>query len=80
VVAKTAWDLLTAGACTLVASDAHGVYTRGPRMTRAMAEIENRLGTTVAAQVCLQGPAQVLLGGTSQVRRLPLDARLHVPP
>lgn len=60
------WRLLEAGAAHLIATDAHDVRRRPPRMSRAFAEIERRLGSVIARRVCVDNPLSV-----SQGRRCP---------
>ena len=59
---KTAWDLLKAGWAALVATDAHNVDLRPPRMSAAIAAITSRMGPDLARQVCGDNPLRVLQG------------------
>jgi protein-tyrosine phosphatase len=59
---RAAWYWLETGAAGLVASDAHDVTNRPPRMSRAIELIAHRLGENVARRVCGENPWRVLLG------------------
>lgn len=61
---SAAWRLIGAGLAQVVASDAHDVTRRPPRMTGAAVAIERRLGYAAARRVCLENPLRIL-----QVRR-----------
>jgi protein-tyrosine phosphatase len=60
--AKLAWELLTRGWVSLVATDAHSASTRRPRMTEAINMIRQELGGELAAQICITNPLSVLEG------------------
>ena len=59
--AELAWHWLTGphAAGTLVATDAHDVDRRPPRMTAAIDAIAERLGHPVARRLCIENPALV---------------------
>ena len=59
---EAAWDWLSSGWISLVATDSHSVGSRRPRMSEALDLIARELGEDVAKTVCLQNPAKVLLG------------------
>jgi protein-tyrosine phosphatase len=54
------WRLIEAGAVSLIASDAHDVESRPPRMTQAIKAISNRLGHAVARRLCVENPNRIL--------------------
>jgi protein-tyrosine phosphatase len=58
---KVAWDLVAAGMVALVASDAHGVRHRSPRLTEVIDLLSKRHGEALARRVCLENPRRVLL-------------------
>ncbi len=57
-----AWQWLAQGWVSLIASDAHSVNSRRPRMSEAIEQIEARLGKDVAKRVCVENPERVLEG------------------
>jgi protein-tyrosine phosphatase len=59
---RAAWYWLETGQAGLVASDAHRMTGRPPRMTEAIRLISRRLGDEVARRVCAENPARVLDG------------------
>jgi protein-tyrosine phosphatase len=59
---RAAWYWLETGAAALVASDAHDVKDRPPRMSKAIELIARRLGEDVARRVCGENPWRVLQG------------------
>ena len=54
------WKLLAMGAVSLVASDAHDVRNRPPRMSQARTAISSELGPGFAWRVCVENPLKVL--------------------
>lgn len=56
----SAWRLFERGWVSLIASDAHGLRQRAPRMSAAFNKLSRRYGHTVAKQVCLDNPRRVL--------------------
>lgn len=56
----TAWHLVTAGHAHVVASDAHDATARPPRMTPALLALRRRMGLTVARQLCVDHPRELL--------------------
>lgn len=61
-VEQAAWHYLETGTAALVATDAHDVDERPPRMSRAFGLITERLAHAVACRVCIANPARVLTG------------------
>ena len=59
---RAAWYWLETGAAALVASDAHGMATRPPRLTDAIRLIARQLGEDCARRVCVDNPDRVLRG------------------
>lgn len=59
---KSAWQLLSSGWASLVATDSHGLDNRRPRMSTAFERINAKLGETVARLVCIENPSRVLEG------------------
>ncbi|MBN1972136.1 MAG: hypothetical protein JW787_00745 [Sedimentisphaerales bacterium] len=59
---RDAWDLLTSGWAHLVATDAHNVNSRRPKMKNAYELISRRLGEDLANRVCIHNPLRVLQG------------------
>jgi protein-tyrosine phosphatase len=55
-----AWRWLAAGSATIVATDSHDTHRRPPCMTRAIAEVERRLGAEVARAACVDNPLRAL--------------------
>jgi protein-tyrosine phosphatase len=60
--ARAAWDWLSRGWVSLIATDAHSVGTRRPRMTDAIDAIAQKLGEDVARRVCIENPIRVAEG------------------
>ncbi len=59
---QEAWRLVHAGLVSLVATDAHDCERRPPRLTDALAVLENELGADAARTLCLENPWRVLQG------------------
>jgi protein-tyrosine phosphatase len=59
---RTAWGLLTSGWATLVATDAHNVNMRRPRMKAAFESISAELSEDLARLVCVENPSRVIAG------------------
>lgn len=57
---RTAWGMLEEGLVALVASDAHGLKTRGPRMLEARRLVAAELGEAEAARLFDVNPERVL--------------------
>jgi protein-tyrosine phosphatase len=57
-----AWHLLSMGWTSFVATDAHNVRGRPPRMKAAFHQISSRLGRALARLVCIENPLRVLQG------------------
>lgn len=60
--ARAAWHWLSRGWVSLIATDAHSVGTRRPRMTDAIDAIAQKLGEDVARRVCIENPIRVVEG------------------
>lgn len=60
--AEQGWDLVTRGLVDLVATDAHDARRRPPRMSAALAILEERAGRDAARALCLENPLRVLDG------------------
>ena len=75
--AQSAWDWLGSGLVSFVATDAHGVAIRPPRMAAAADAIVERLGHAVARRVCIENPNRVLRGEeiALSLQRLRLSGR-----
>jgi protein-tyrosine phosphatase len=61
---ESAWRLLRTGRADLVASDAHDVARRAPRMGAAARLVERRMGPDVRERLFSRTPAQVIGHGT----------------
>ncbi len=59
---ESAWAMLRRGMAHVVASDAHGVTDRTPRLDEAFAEVLRRCGGAVAEAVFVENPKRVLSG------------------
>lgn len=57
---RAAWYWLETGQASLVASDAHDLSRRPPRMTEAIRLISRRLGEQTARRVCVENPAKIV--------------------
>ena len=64
---RAAWQFLSAGWASLVATDAHDLHTRGPCMKAAFERISAELGQAVARLVCIENPLRVLKGQDIEV-------------
>lgn len=62
VAEKAAWQLLSHGWASLVATDAHGLHRRRPCMRAAFERIRLRLGEQMARLACVENPARILEG------------------
>jgi protein-tyrosine phosphatase len=58
----SAWNLLSDGWATLVATDSHDLNLRKPRARDAFAQIRAELGEDLAHRVCIENPSRVLNG------------------
>ena len=56
---KVAWDWLSRGWVSLIATDAHSAGSRRPRMADAIDAISARLGEEVARRVCIENPLRI---------------------
>jgi protein-tyrosine phosphatase len=57
---RCAWALLSQPFPLLVATDAHDMKSRPPRLSRAAEQIRRRLGAEIANRACLEGPRKLL--------------------
>jgi protein-tyrosine phosphatase len=57
---QVAWGLIAAGLVGVVATDAHGALRRSPRMSQAIALLEERHGRAAAAELCIDGPRRLV--------------------
>jgi protein-tyrosine phosphatase len=57
---QVGWGLIAADLVSVVATDAHRARHRSPRMSQAVALIEERHGRAVAADVCIDGARRLL--------------------
>jgi len=71
-----AWHFLSSGWASFVATDAHNLDGRRPRMKVAFEQISTKLGHAVARLVCIENPLRVLEGGDIQMIRS-TGARKH---
>lgn len=60
---QAAWRFLASGWVCFVATDAHDLKGRRPRMKAAYQHIRARLGEAMARRVCIENPRTVLEGG-----------------
>ncbi len=68
---RIAWELISADESIFVATDAHDVSRRPPRMSVAFALIEQRLGHAAARSLCIDNPHRIL-------RRRKVDAAIRI--
>jgi len=59
---KAAWQLVSSGWASLVATDSHDLDHRRPRMSMAFEQISAKLGEAAARLVCIENPRRVLEG------------------
>lgn len=59
---QAAWTWLSRAWISVVATDAHSVATRRPRMTDAIDAISQRLGEATARHVCIENPLRIAQG------------------
>ena len=59
---EAGWHFLTGGARVVVASDAHDLTERRPRMLTACNLIREKLGAAAANRMCCDDPARILAG------------------
>jgi len=68
---QAAWSFLQRGWAQIVATDAHDICRRRPRMTAAFECIANESGRQVARNLCIENPMRILQGaplpGVSEV-------------
>lgn len=63
---NAAWHFLASGWSSFVATDAHDLSGRAPRMNAAYKQISGRLGNALARLVCSENPLRVLEGRNIQ--------------
>ena len=73
---KSAWSLLCDGLASLVATDAHDLSLRKPRMKDAFMQISSELGEKLARVVCIENPLRILSG--QDLLAVPLCKRQEV--
>lgn len=61
-VRRIAWRLLSSGAASIVATDAHDTEFRRPQLRAAFERISSELGEDLAYRVCAENPARVVNG------------------
>ncbi len=61
-VKRAAWQLMTQGWVSLVATDAHDEVSLPPQMTKAFEAMARRLGDEAAGLLCVENPAHVIRG------------------
>lgn len=66
---KAAWQFLSSGWASVVATDAHDLNIRRPCMKAAFEHISTRLGETIARLACIENPLRVLKGHDIQTIR-----------
>lgn len=59
---EQAWQLLRSGLVAIVASDAHDVVRRPPRMSEAIALLGSKIGYTATRVLAIQNPVRVFNG------------------
>jgi len=59
---KAGWCFLQWGGATVIATDAHNLWQRRPRMGSAYGLIRNHLGPAAANRMCLDVPARIMAG------------------
>lgn len=69
MVQRAAWQFLSSGWTSLVATDSHDLDGRKPCMKAAFEGIRASLGETIASLVCIDNPLRVLKG--QDIRRVP---------
>ena len=67
VAQRAAWHFLSSGWASFVATDAHDLDGRRPRMKAAAKHISIKLGKTIARLVCIENPLRVLEGRNIQM-------------
>jgi len=72
---RTAWQLLSYGWASLVATDAHDRHRRWPCMRIAFERIRLRLGERMARLVCIENPTRVLEGRSLESLEYPLAGK-----
>jgi len=74
-----AWSWLMTGAPAVVASDAHDVELRPPRMAAAIERVAGRLGEPAARCLCIENPLRVLDGHDCVATPVGVPATVAVP-
>lgn len=73
---KAAWDFLRMGMVSFVATDAHNLRGRKPKMKIAHKEICEKLSSEIAHMVCIENPIRLLEG--RQIISVPLHRKQGV--
>lgn len=69
---EAAWTLLGSGLPALIATDAHNLTSRPPRMTAAYHRLTQRLGRSTADVLCIENPQRLVAGQqTVALNKLP---------
>jgi len=63
---EESWRMAQAGMISLIATDAHDVVARPPRLTAALEQLTQQFGRGFARVVCLENPLRVLRGTAVQ--------------
>jgi len=75
---NAAWQFLSSGWVSLVATDSHDMNGRSPRMTAACRQIAARFGESIARLVCVENPMMVLRSqGMQPAGSMLLGKRIH---
>lgn len=64
---ESAWEMLRRGIAHFIASDAHGVQDRTPRLDAAFEAVASRLGEPLARELTIDNPGAVLAGRPIEV-------------
>jgi len=59
---RAAWHFLRSGWVSLVATDAHDLHNRRPRMRTAFKHISIKMGEEIARLICVENPSRVVKG------------------
>jgi protein-tyrosine phosphatase len=76
---QAAWHWLAAGQAAVVATDAHDVARRPPRMTAAIDAIEKRAGAEFARRVCITNPAAIVSAAKAAPVAAPTSGNAAAP-
>lgn len=61
-VQKSAWQLLSSGVASIMATDSHNLTDRRPCMSAAFQQISLKLGRPIARLICIENPLRILNG------------------